>query len=270
VGTTKLTRKEILGDDPVYDAIVTSIEGVRTHAKVIGLTAAAVALVGLGIYLGIEMLDKRDTEAQRTLARAIDFYHGGVDSGALDDPYGKGPDPVFRSEDAKYQAAAKEFSALIDRYGSSKLAVVGRYYLGLCRLRLGQRVEAIKAFEIARDNTKDRTVAYLAKKVLAKCQVEAGNPKAAQEILEGMVRDPQCELPKEELKLELARALKAQGKSEEALRILREARAESGRSSLQGLIAQEISRAGIGAGASSEGATANPGLPDPPTTVAPK
>jgi len=242
VGTTKLTRKEILGEDPVYEAIVSSIETVRTHARLIGLAVGGAALVALGIFFALQLLEKRDTEAQRILTRGMDFYHGSVDAGALDDPFGKGADPLFRTEQARYQAAAREFQSLMDRYPSSKLAVIGRYYLALCQLGLGQKSEAIKSLEMARDNNKDRTISYLAKKVLAKSQIEAGNPKAAQEILEGMVKDPQCDLPREELKLHLARALKAQGKNEDALRILKEAKSEAPRSSLQGLISQELSR----------------------------
>ena len=38
-----------------------------------------------------------------------------------------------------------------------------------------------------------------------------------------MIRDPQCDLPKEDLTLDLSRALVAQGKRDEAIKVLREA-----------------------------------------------
>jgi len=139
VGTTKLTRKEILGDDPVHDVMVSAIEGVRHRGKHVAFGAAVILLLGSGIYLALEYLEKRDMESQQILSRGIDFYHAQVDSAAPDDPYGKGPDPVFRTEEAKYQAASKEFSSVISRFGSSRVAVIARYYLGLCQVRFGQR-----------------------------------------------------------------------------------------------------------------------------------
>ena len=42
-----------------------------------------------------------------------------------------------------------------------------------------------------------------------------------------MVRDPKCDLPKEDLSIQLSRVLEAQGKQEEAVRVLREADVQS-------------------------------------------
>jgi predicted negative regulator of RcsB-dependent stress response len=69
-------------------------------------------------------------------------------------------------------------------------------------------------------------VGFLAKKVLAGDYASSGNYKGAREILEGMIRDPQCDLPKEDLNLDLSRVLIAQGKRDEAIKILREAGAQ--------------------------------------------
>jgi predicted negative regulator of RcsB-dependent stress response len=208
----------------------------------IGVVAVGLAVLGLGVYFGLDYLESRDMQAQQQLSRGIDFFHARVDPTALDDPYGKGTEPLFRSDTAKYEAANKEFSGVISRYGSAKLAVVARYYQGLAQLRLGRTEEAVRSLEAVRNNTKDRTVGYLARKVLAKHYLESGNPKGTQELIEGMIRDPQCELPKEDLRVDLSRALAAQGKRDEALKVLREARDEGGRSMLQSMVMQELTR----------------------------
>src|SRR5204863_4669549 len=78
VGTTKLTRKEILGDDPVHDVMVSAIEGVRHRGKHVAFGAAVILLLGSGIYLALEYLEKRDMESQQILSRGIDFYHAQV------------------------------------------------------------------------------------------------------------------------------------------------------------------------------------------------
>ena len=119
---------------------------------------------------------------------------------------------MFRSDSAKYQAAAKEFSSVIDRHGFGKISIVARYYLALCQIRTGKNKEAIQNLESVASNSRDRTVGYLAKKVLAQYYAGSGNNKAAGEILDGMLKDPQCQLPREDLSIQLARVLVAQGK----------------------------------------------------------
>jgi predicted negative regulator of RcsB-dependent stress response len=223
VGTTKLTRKEILAEDPVHEAMIQLIEFFQTNGKKIGILAVLVVLVGVGIYGGLQYLDYRQTQAQEQLGKGISFFDARVAPDASDDPYSKGPSPVFRSDKAKYEAAAKEFSNVVSRYGYSKVSVVARYYLGLSQLQLGQKKEAIQNLETVAGNSKNRTLGFLAKKVLAGDYVGSGNYNGAKEILEGMIRDPQCDLPKEDLQIDLSRVLVAQGKRDAAIKILREA-----------------------------------------------
>jgi predicted negative regulator of RcsB-dependent stress response len=242
VGTTKLTRKEILAEDPVHVVLIRIVELFRTKGKFIALGAGSVLLVALGIYFGMKYLDSRDANVQLQFAKAMDFFHARIDANALDDPYGKGPEPLFRTETLKYQAAAKAFADLQSRLGGSKLGIGAQYYLGLCRLNLGEKDAAVRALEAVRNNSKERTFGYLAKKTLATYHLDNGNPKASQEILEGMIKDPQCQLPREDLKLDLAQVLAAQNKREEALKVLREARGDSTRSMFLSRINQEIDR----------------------------
>lgn len=176
------------------------------------------------------------------LGRAIDFYHARIDPNAAEDPYAKGPEPLFRNETAKYQAAIKEFSGVASRFAAGKLGITAKYYLGLCYLHQGQSNDGLRALDEVRNNSRDRTLAYLAKKVLAKYYLNAGNYKASQDLLDGMIRDPQCDLPKEDLTIDLARVYQAQGKHDEALKVLRKARDDSAKSGLQQDVQQELSR----------------------------
>ena len=241
MSTTKLTRKEISAD-PIHDALVSTIEVLRARARIIMMIAAGVILVAVVTYFGLRYLESRNRIGQQELARGIDYYHGLIDEKAQEDPYAFGPSPVFRTEEDKYRAPSAAFNSVASRYGSSKLGVIARYYLGLSQLRLGKKSEAAISLEAAASNTKDRTVGYLAKKVLAAHWVEAGNAKKGQEILEGMLKDPQCDLPKEDLQLDLSRAFMAQGKRAEALKILQEAQESGSGGMLQSLIFQELGR----------------------------
>lgn len=244
MGKTKLTRKEIMGEDPVHDGIVYFLELVGSQRRNLALAAVGIALAGAGLYFALQYLQKRESRAQQQLAKGIEFFHAQTDPTALDDPYGKGPQPVFRTEEDRFKAAAKEFSAVISDHASSKLAVIARYYLGLCQINLGQSQEAVRTLEGVRDNSKDRSIGYLGKRVLTKLYAEAENHKAAKEVLEGMIQDPQCEIPKAELKLQLARTLIRMGKKEEAVKTLKEARDAHGNSIFQSMMVQELNRLG--------------------------
>jgi predicted negative regulator of RcsB-dependent stress response len=232
VGTTKLTRKEILAEDPVHEAMIQLIEFFQTNGKKIGILAVVAVLVGVGIYAGLQYLEYRQTQAQEYLGKGMIIFHAQVTPDASDDPYGKGLTPVFKSDKAKYQAAAREFSSVVSRFGYSKLSIVAQYYLGLSQLQLGQKKEAIQNLETVAGNSRDRTIGFLAKKVLATEYINSGNHRGARETLEGMIRDPQCDLPKEDLNIDLSRVLVAQGKRDEAIKVLREAGAQGPQFSL--------------------------------------
>jgi len=223
VGTNKLTRKEILAEDPVHGAMVRLVESFQTHGRTIGIVVAAAAVLSIGIYGGLQYLENREMQAQERLGKGIEFFHAQIAVDATADPYSKGPVPVFKSDAAKYQAAAKEFSSLTTGYGYSKLSIVARYYLGLAQLQLGQKKEAVQNLESVAANSRNRTLGFLAQKVLARNEASSGNYKRAREIIDGMIKDTNCDIPKEDLSIELSRVLVAQGKRDEAIKVLRDA-----------------------------------------------
>jgi tetratricopeptide (TPR) repeat protein len=241
VSTTKLTRKEISAD-PIHDALISTVDNIRTHARLLLLAGAGLAVLLLGGYFFLNYLDSRDNATQQELAKGMEFYHGMVDPSAKDDPYALGPAPVFRNEEARYRAASNIFSSIASRRGSSKLGVMARYYLGLCQKQLNQKNEAKATLEAVANNTSERTVGYLAKKVLASYYVELGDAKKGQEILQDMLKDTRCDLPKEDLQVDLSRAYMAQGKRAEALKVLQEAQESGSGGMLQSAVFQEMNR----------------------------
>jgi len=236
VGTTKLTRKEILAEDPVQANIIRFIEFLRVNRKRIAIVAAALIVVGVGAFLGIRYLDAREAEAQSQLARGMEFLHAQISSEEA--PEAGAPEagaeetdkadstPTFSSEKEKYQAAAKEFSSVAARRGHAKISIIARYYLGLAQIQLGQDKDAIGNLEAVGDNSRNRTLGFLAKKVLATHYLNSENYEEAGGILESMIGDPQCDLPKDELNLMLSRALVAQGKRDEAITVLTDANSQ--------------------------------------------
>lgn len=242
MSTTKLTRKEIAAD-PIHDALIRTVEVLRDRAQVIILGIAAAGVILLGAYFGLRYLDSRDVSDQKELAKALDYYHGTVDAAkAKDDPYASGLTAVFSSEEAKYEAASKIFSSVASRRGSSKAGVIARYYLGLCQNELGQKKEAVATLEGVASNTTDRTIGFMARKVLASRYLRDGDAKKAQDMLQGMLKDPQCDLPRVDLLIDMSRVYMAQGKKADAVKTLEEAQATGAGGMLQSLVFQELSR----------------------------
>jgi predicted negative regulator of RcsB-dependent stress response len=223
VSTTKLTRKEIIAEDPVHEMLVRIVEQFKNNGKLIALGVAAIILLAAAIYFGMQIFEARELKAQEQLGKGLEIFHGQIAADAPSDPYAKGQVPVFKTDNAKYQAAAKEFSALASRYGDSKTTVVARYYLALTQLQLSQKKDAIQNLESVAANSRVRDISYLAKKVLAREESASKNYKQAADILAGMIKDPQCSIPKEDLSIELSHVLIAQGKRSEAIKVLSDA-----------------------------------------------
>jgi tetratricopeptide (TPR) repeat protein len=223
VGTTKLTRKEILHEDPVHEVLVWVIEFFRANGAKAVAGVIAVAVLIFGIYSGMQYLDTRESLAQDRLGKAMDYFSASIDPRATGDPFGNGPNAVFRNDTEKYRAVVKELSPIASGFGYGQVSVIARYYVGLSQVRLGEKKEAAENLKSVASNSKNRTLGFLAKEALAIDESNSGNYKAAQQLLEGIIKDPQCDLQKDELNIQLSRVLVAEGKRDEAIKVLLDA-----------------------------------------------
>ena len=223
MGTTKLTRKEILSDDPVREKIIRIVEFFQKNRQKIGAAVIVVIVLALGYWAFSLHLDSRALTAETMLGKGMAFFSATVSSDAEDDPYAKGSAPIFKSDEDKYQAAAKEFSAVMNSFGAGEAAKTAQYYLGLTQLQLGNKEDAKKSLEAVAFGSGNRTVGFLAKKALAYYHADSGNDKAAEDLLRGMIKDAKCDLPKEDISMQLAEVLVAGGKKDEAIKVLSEA-----------------------------------------------
>jgi len=223
VGTTKLTRKEILSDDPVRENILRLVGLFQANRAKVGVAVIAIIVLALGFWAWSHYLDNRAETAGTILGRGMAFFSASVSPDAEDDPFAKGDAPVFKSEEDKYQAAEKEFSAAAGSFGAGEAGKTARYYLGLAQIKLGKKEEAKKNLESVAFSSGSRTVGFLAKKALADFYADSGNVKGAEDLLRGVIKDAKCDLPKEDIGIQLAGILVADGRKDEAIRVLREA-----------------------------------------------
>ena len=228
MGTTKLTRKEILAEDPVHGSMVMLVDFFRTNTKNIFLVAAAVIILIVGVYWGRTFWRNRGIEAQEILAKGIDYYHARVDPEAAEAlPAAYGPNAVFKSDELKYKAVIEVLEPAVSGFGYSKVAPMARYYLGLAKLKAGMAEDGIMELERVAGSSADRAMSHLAKNVLAHVYAEEGKIEEAKKTIQAALDDTGYELPKEELRIQLARILTDEGKYEEALSVLQAGASES-------------------------------------------
>ncbi|MEJ2110381.1 MAG: tetratricopeptide repeat protein [Acidobacteriota bacterium] len=222
MGTTKLTRKEILAEDPVHGSIITLVDFFRSNRKMLSIVLSVAIVLALGVYGGFLFLEKKQAQAQEILGRGMDFFHAQVETDAPEDPFENGPVAVFDTDEKKYQAAAKEFEIIVKDYGYTKVAPIARYYLGLSELKMDKTNDAVENLKMVSGDNEKSTIGCLAGQVLARIYEKQGNYEEARKILEPMIDNDSYELPKEELRMQLAGILADEGRDDEALNILQE------------------------------------------------
>jgi len=128
VGTTKLTRKEILSDDPIRERIIRLFGLFQINRAKIGAAVLVVIVLAIGFWAWSFYLDSRADAAGAMLGRGMTFFIANVSPDADEnDPFAAGDTPRFISDEAKYQAAAKEFSAAAASFVSSSAIFESTY-----------------------------------------------------------------------------------------------------------------------------------------------
>jgi len=221
-----MTRKEIKAYDPVRENIIRLFEFSRKNRTKISAAVAVVIALIVGGWITLRLLDSRALNAQEQFSKGMEFFAAEVSPNAPEDS-DKASVPVFKSDTEKYEAAAREFSAVADGFGNGAVAKAARYYLGLSQLKLGKKQEAIKNLESVSFGFGSSTTGFMARKVLAATYADEKDFQKARDLLQGMIKDPRCDLIKEELSLQLSGILVAQGNQEEAIKVLREASEQS-------------------------------------------
>lgn len=196
----KKQELEALQHDQFVDTVAASAEYVRDHQKRVGFIALAVviaAAVGGGIYY---YLDSQATARQKVFQAALDDYNAPI--GAAQSPFQK----TFPTEQARQDAAKKQFNDVISQYGSSPEGAYARYYLGVMAADAGNLNEAAKMLEEAAKNGSE-DAASLAKLTLADVRLAQGQPAEAEKLLQYDYDHPTALVSKDLAALNLSRIL---------------------------------------------------------------
>jgi predicted negative regulator of RcsB-dependent stress response len=207
------------------------------NQKTLTMALAAVVLVAVAIIGFVAWRNRVDSQATAMLAAAITVDEARVVAPAPLPVAGNAtpgapvqPPNSYPTEKAKLEAALPKFKAAADAYPSSQAGLTARYRTASILVGLGRFDEAIAEY--------DRVIAdasgilpQMARLGKAEAQLRASKHDAAIASLKELSERTDTSVPKEALLLELARAYKVAGKSEDARKTLNQIVEQHGESS---------------------------------------
>lgn len=218
----RLTRKDILKDDPFRDVLQDTMAAILANKNVILIGFLAIVAV-VGLYaLWQNYSTQAEGEAQFALSKGLDAFHAHV-RGPNDPPLTpeqKAMNPIseFKTETEKYTEALKRFQDAAAKYPSRQAGFLAKYYVGLCQQRLGNGDDAIKTLESIRNNFKEPTFDGVAKRTLAELYESKGKYDEAVKLCQELVDNKSVMLPRDQILLLMGRSYEAMNKKDEAIK----------------------------------------------------
>lgn len=222
----KTTERQHLKDNELANALGQAQSWAGGHSGMLLTAIAAIVLVGAGVLGYMAWRNNTDNKARLLLTEAMVIEEArvmpaGPPPGTTNDPNAIGGQPpgTYPTERVKLEAALPKFQAAADAYPSTESGITARYHLAKSLVTLGRFEEAIKAYDqvLASGNALLARSARLGK---AEAQLRGGQYDPAIATLKQIVDQKDAALPAEAVLMELARAYKLAGKTDDARKTL--------------------------------------------------
>jgi hypothetical protein len=178
----RITRKELKTDKFALEVehTVTYFEEHRTEVLRYGAIAAAVVLLGVGIYF---YRGHQQTIREQELAVAIQIQEASIG--------GTNPGSVFTypTLDEKEKAASKAFAEVATKYSGANEGLVATNYLGALAVNQGKLDQAEKRYKEVADSG-NKQLASLAKYSLAQLYFVQNRGKEGEALLRDLMAHP--------------------------------------------------------------------------------
>ena len=222
----KTTERHHLKDNELAIALGQAQGWADKNSSTLVTIVAAIVVIGGGV-LGYSMWrGSVDNKARVLLAEAMVIEEARVmppapPTGTTNDPTaigGQAPG-TYPTEKAKLEAALPKFQAAADAYPSHEAGITARYHVAKNLVALGRFDEAVTSYDqvIASGSGMITRTARLGK---AEAQLRAAKYDPAIATIKEMVDQKDATLPPDALLMELARAYRLAGKTEDARKTL--------------------------------------------------
>jgi tetratricopeptide (TPR) repeat protein len=222
----KTTERHHLKDNELAIALGQAQSWAGGNSTKLLQLVAIVVIIG-GIALGYYFFQARtDDRARAALAEAMVIEEArvmpaGPPPGTTNDPNAVGGQApgTYPTEQAKLEAALPKFLAAADAYPSHEAGLTARYHAGKALVTLGRFDEAVKAYDqvIAGGSGLLARSARLGK---AEAQLRAAQYDPAIATLTQIVEQKDAALPADAVLMELARAYRLAGRTEDQRKTL--------------------------------------------------
>lgn len=191
-----ISRKELKSDEFV-SGVDAAYEFFLQHRDRIIVAAVAVVIV-VGAAWGVfAWRSSRNHAASALLAQAINTLHA---------PVGQNNVPAgienYPTDAARATAAAKQFEAVVHRYGSTQSGQLAEFYLGLAQM-VTDRSQGQATLERV-SKSSDAIASTAAKHALANVYVSENNPQQAHQLLLELSQQDSATFPRPAALMELA------------------------------------------------------------------
>ncbi len=224
----KTSERRHLKDNDLALALGTLQEWYEKNQGMVLGTVGAIVLVAVGVFGYSAWQGSVDTKARAMLAEAMVIEESrvmppGPPAGTTTDPTaiaGQAPG-TYPTEEAKLEAALPRFLAAADAYPTNVAGLTARYHAAGTLVGLGRFDEAITQYErvAASGGTVVARMATLGK---AEAQLRARQFDPAIATLKDLAAKADSGLPADGVLMELARAYRLAGKTEDAKKTLTE------------------------------------------------
>jgi tetratricopeptide (TPR) repeat protein len=222
----KTTERHHLKDNELALALGQAQSWAGSNSKTHTTTLIAIVIVGAAVLGYMVWRNRIDDQARALLAEAMVIEEArvmpaGPPPGTTNDPTALGGQlpGTYPTEQAKLEAALPKFQAAADAYPSHDAGLTARYHAAKALVTLGRFDEAVKQYDqvIAGGSALLARSAQLGK---AEAQLRAAQYDPAIATLKQIVDRKDAALPADAVLMELARAYRLAGNTEEARKTL--------------------------------------------------
>ena len=218
----KTTERQRLKDNDLAIALGHAQSWADRNSRTLLATILVIVVVGGSVLAFSAWRNSSDTRARTMLAEAMVVEEARVmppapPAGTTNDPNAIGGQlpGTYPTEKAKLEASLQKFQAAADAFPSSDAGVTARYHLAKNLVALGRFDEALPHYDQVIANG-GGLIAKTARLGKAEAQVRAGKFDPAIATFKEFVDSKDPALPAEALLMELGRAYKLAGKTEDA------------------------------------------------------
>lgn len=222
----KTTERQHLKDNELAVALGHAQSWASGNSSTLVAVIGAIVVIG-GAVLGYSYWrGSSDNQARAALAEAMVIEEARVmppapPSGTTNDPNAIGGQlpGTYPTEQAKLEAAIPKFQAAADAYPTHEAGLTARFHLAKALVGLGRYDEAIKAYDQVATSGSG-LIAKSAKLGKAEAQIRAAQFDPAIATIKQIVDQKDAQLPEEAMLMELARAYRLAGKTDDARKTL--------------------------------------------------